>query len=123
MTEAMPMANPPTMRQKARSHSAKGSAEPMALMVKSDAEICMQRMRPMRSAMRPHGRGTDGTADQRDGDDLGQGRGADVVAAADGLDGAVDHGTVVTEQEAAHRGRRRDEDDMPEMFGVSRPGF
>lgn len=53
MTEAMPMAKPPTMRQKARSHSAKGSAEPTALIVNRTAEICMQRMRPMRSAMRP----------------------------------------------------------------------
>lgn len=47
------MAKPPTMRQKARSHSAKGSAEPTALMVNSTAAICMQRMRPMRSAIRP----------------------------------------------------------------------
>ena len=53
MTEAMPMAKPPTTRQKARSQRAKGSAEPTALTVKSTAEICMQRMRPMRSAMRP----------------------------------------------------------------------
>lgn len=30
-----------------------GSAEPTALMVKSTAEICMQRMRPIRSAIRP----------------------------------------------------------------------
>jgi hypothetical protein len=68
------------------------------------------------------GRGTDGAPDQGDGDDLGQGRRADVVAAPDGFDGAVDHGTVVAEQEAAHRGRRRDEDDVPEMIGMSRPG-
>ncbi len=47
------MAKPPTTRQNARSHSAKGSAEPTALMVKRTAAICMQRMRPMRSAMRP----------------------------------------------------------------------
>lgn len=53
MTEAMPMAKPPMMRQKARSHRAKGSAEPTALMVKSTEAICMQRMRPMRSAIRP----------------------------------------------------------------------
>lgn len=53
MTEAIPMANPPMMRQKARSHSANGSAEPTALTVKRTAEICMHRMRPMRSAMRP----------------------------------------------------------------------
>ncbi|CAM5256147.1 hypothetical protein SCANM63S_07261 [Streptomyces canarius] len=47
------MAKPPTMRQRARSHSAKGSAEPTALMVKRTAAICIQRMRPIRSAMRP----------------------------------------------------------------------
>ena len=68
------------------------------------------------------GGGADRTADQRDGDDLGQGRGADVVPVPDGLDGTVDHGTVVTEEETAHRGRRRDEDDVPEMFGMSRSG-
>ncbi len=43
-------------------------------------------------------------------------RRADVVAAPDGLDGAVDHGAVVAEEEAAHRGGRRDEDDMAEML-------
>ena len=53
MTEAMPMAKPPMMRQKARSQRAKGRAEPTALMVKSAAAICIQRMRPMRSAIRP----------------------------------------------------------------------
>ena len=53
MTEAMPMAKPPMIRHRARSHSAKGSAEPMALMVNRAAAICMQRMRPMRSAIRP----------------------------------------------------------------------
>ncbi len=49
----MPMAMPPTTRQKARSYSEKGSAEPMALTVNRTAAICMHRMRPMRSAMRP----------------------------------------------------------------------
>lgn len=68
------------------------------------------------------GGGTDGATDQRDGDDLRQGRGADVVAAPDRLDRAVDHGTVVAEEETAHRGRRRDEDDVPEMLGMSRSG-
>ncbi|MGX1122430.1 hypothetical protein RKD37_007793 [Streptomyces ambofaciens] len=68
------------------------------------------------------GRGTDGTADQRDRDDLRQHRGTDVIAVPDRLDRTVDHGTVVTEQETAHRGRRRDEDDVPEMIGMSRPG-
>lgn len=53
MTDAMPMAKPPTIRQNARSYSAKGSAEPTALTVKRTAEICMQRIRPMRSAIRP----------------------------------------------------------------------
>ena len=53
MTDAMPMAKPPTIRQKARSYSAKGSAEPTALTVKRAAAICMHRMRPMRSAIRP----------------------------------------------------------------------
>ncbi len=53
MTEAMPMAMPPRTRQKARSHRAKGSAEPTALIVNSAAAICMTRIRPMRSAMRP----------------------------------------------------------------------
>ena len=67
------------------------------------------------------GGGADGAADQGDGDDLGQRRGADVVAVPDGLDGAVDDGAVVAEEEAAHRGRRRDEDDVPEMVGVGRP--
>ncbi len=47
------MAKPPMTRHMARSHSAKGRAEPMALTVKRIAAICMQRMRPMRSAMRP----------------------------------------------------------------------
>ena len=68
------------------------------------------------------GRGADGAADQGDGDDLCECGGADVVAVADGLDGAVDHGAVVAEEETAHRGRGRDEDDVPEMFGVSRSG-
>ena len=76
----------------------------------------------MRSAMRPAVAAPIGAADQRDGDDLGQGRGADVVAVPDGLDGAVDHGAVVAEEEAAHRGRRRDEDDVAEMVGVGLPG-
>ncbi len=53
MTEAMPMAKPPMIRQKARSQRAKGRAEPIALTVKRTAAICMQRMRPMRSAIRP----------------------------------------------------------------------
>lgn len=53
MTEAMPMAKPPMIRQKARSQRANGSAEPMALIVKSTEAIRMQRMRPIRSAMRP----------------------------------------------------------------------
>jgi hypothetical protein len=64
----------------------------------------------------------DRTADQGDGDDLGEGRGADVVPVPDGLDGAVDHSAVVTEEEATHRGRGGDEDDVPEMLGVSRLG-
>ncbi|MDH6607040.1 hypothetical protein M2164_002675 [Streptomyces sp. SAI-208] len=68
------------------------------------------------------GRRADRAADQGDGDDLRQGRGTDVVAVPDGLDRAVDHGAVVTEEETAHRGRRRDEDDMPEMIGMSRSG-
>lgn len=53
ITEAMPMAKPPMMRHIARSQRANGSAEPTALMVKSTDAICMQRIRPMRSAMRP----------------------------------------------------------------------
>ncbi len=47
------MAKPPMMRQRARSHRANGRAEPTALMVNRTAAICMQRMRPMRSAIRP----------------------------------------------------------------------
>lgn len=53
ITDAMPMAKPPMMRHIARSQSANGSAEPTALMVKSTEAICIQRMRPMRSAIRP----------------------------------------------------------------------
>ncbi len=53
MTEAIPMAKPPITRQNARSHSAKGSAEPTALTVNITAEICIQRIRPIRSAIRP----------------------------------------------------------------------
>ncbi len=53
MTEAMPMPKPPMTRHSARSHRAKGRAEPMALAVNRTAAICMQRIRPMRSAMRP----------------------------------------------------------------------
>ena len=56
------------------------------------------------------------------GDDLGEGGGADVVAVADGLDGAVDDGAVVAEEEAAHGGRRGDEDDVPEVIGRAVPG-
>ena len=77
----------------------------------------------MRSAIRPAVAAPIGAADQRDGDDLGERSGADVVAVADGLDGAVDHGTVVAEEEAAHRGGRRDEDDMAEMVGVGLHGL
>ncbi|CAM5395490.1 hypothetical protein SNARM312S_03781 [Streptomyces narbonensis] len=47
------MAKPPMTRHRARSQRAKGSAEPTALTAKRTAEICMQRMRPMRSAIRP----------------------------------------------------------------------
>jgi hypothetical protein len=99
------MAKPPTTRQKARSHRAKGSADT------ADAV-----------GYAAGGGGADGAADEGDGDDLGEGRGADVVTVTDGFDGAVDHGTVVAEEETAHRGRRRDEDDVPEMIGMSRPG-
>lgn len=53
ITEAMPIAKPPTIRQNARSYRANGSAEPMALTRNSTAAICMQRIRPMRSAIRP----------------------------------------------------------------------
>lgn len=53
MTEAIPMAKPPMIRQKARSQRANGSAEPMALMVNSTEAIRMHRMRPIRSAIRP----------------------------------------------------------------------
>ncbi len=53
MTEAMPMAKPPTTRHRAKSHREKGSAEPTALTVNSAAAICMTRIRPMRSAIRP----------------------------------------------------------------------
>lgn len=53
MTEAMPMPKPPMTRQTARSQRAKGRAEPIALAVNRTAAICMQRMRPIRSAMRP----------------------------------------------------------------------
>ncbi|CAM5676846.1 hypothetical protein STENM223S_00077 [Streptomyces tendae] len=49
----MPIAKPPMTRHMARSHSAKGSAEPTALTVNRTAAICMQRIRPMRSAIRP----------------------------------------------------------------------
>lgn len=49
----MPIAKPPMIRHIARSQSANGSAEPTALMVNRTAAICMQRMRPMRSAIRP----------------------------------------------------------------------
>lgn len=41
------------IRHMARSQRAKGNAEPMALMVNSTDAICMHRIRPMRSAMRP----------------------------------------------------------------------
>ncbi len=47
------MPKPPMIRHSARSHSANGRAEPTALTVKSTAAICMQRMRPIRSAIRP----------------------------------------------------------------------
>src|SRR5690349_2288904 len=50
------------------------------------------------------GGGADGTADQGDRDDLGEGGGPDVVTVADGLDGAVDDGAVVAEEETAHGG-------------------
>lgn len=53
MTEAMPIAKPPMIRHMARSQRANGSAEPTALMVNSTEAICMQRIRPIRSAMRP----------------------------------------------------------------------
>lgn len=53
MTEAIPMAMPPRTRQAARSHAANGRPEPTALTANSTAAICMTRMRPMRSAMRP----------------------------------------------------------------------
>ncbi|KEF02633.1 hypothetical protein DF17_33010 [Streptomyces rimosus] len=53
MTEAIPIAMPPRTRHMARSHRANGSAEPTALTVNSAAAICMTRMRPMRSAIRP----------------------------------------------------------------------
>ncbi|PSK42769.1 hypothetical protein B0E38_07912 [Streptomyces sp. 111WW2] len=49
----MPIAKPPMIRHMARSHSAKGSAEPTALTVNRTAAICMQRIRPIRSAIRP----------------------------------------------------------------------
>lgn len=44
---------PPSTRHIARSHSEKGSAEPTALIVKRAAAICMTRIRPIRSAIRP----------------------------------------------------------------------
>lgn len=53
MTEAMPIAKPPMIRHMARSQRANGSADPMALAVKSTEAICMQRIRPIRSAIRP----------------------------------------------------------------------
>lgn len=53
MTEAIPIAKPPMIRQKARSHRANGRADPTALTVNSTAAICITRMRPMRSATRP----------------------------------------------------------------------
>ncbi len=53
MTEAIPIAKPPMIRHMARSQRANGRADPTALMVKSTEAICMQRMRPIRSAMRP----------------------------------------------------------------------
>lgn len=53
MTEAIPMAKPPMIRQKARSQRENGRAEPTALMVNSTEAICITRMRPMRSAIRP----------------------------------------------------------------------
>ena len=117
MTEAMPMAKPPMTRQKARSHSAKGSAEPTALMVNSIAAICMQRMRPIRSAIRPAVAAPIAQPIRAMAMTWAERAGADVVTAADRLDGAVDHGAVVAEQEAAHRGRRGDEDDMAEVLG------
>lgn len=49
----MPIAKPPMTRQMARSQMANGSAEPTALMVNRIEEICMQRIRPIRSAIRP----------------------------------------------------------------------
>lgn len=52
MTEAIPMPKPPMTRHMARSHRANGRAEPTALTVKRVAAICMQRIRPIRSAMR-----------------------------------------------------------------------
>lgn len=53
ITEAMPIAKPPMIRHRASSQSAKGSAEPTALTMKTTAAICIQRIRPIRSAMRP----------------------------------------------------------------------
>lgn len=47
------MPKPPMTRHMARSQRAKGRAEPRALAVKRTAAICMQRMRPIRSARRP----------------------------------------------------------------------
>ncbi len=69
------------------------------------------------------GGGADGAADQGDGDDLGEGAGADVVPVADRLDGAVDDGAVVAEEETAHRGGGRDEDDVTEVVRVGATAF
>ena len=66
------MAKPPMTRHMVRSHRAKGSAEPTALMVNSAAAICMHPDAADPVGEPAGGGGADRAAQQRRGDHLGE---------------------------------------------------
>jgi hypothetical protein len=88
-------------RQMARSHGENANPDPIAEIANSNADSSITRMRPYPSATAPANPRAHSRAQQGNGDDEPRDEGTRLEGLLDGVDGAVDDGSVEAEEEAA----------------------